>query len=180
LINGDSTVETSWPFVEWTEKVGEKDVEQLVVLEDVLLGDDVVGNMGNLTKVEIFSSMFKPHAVSIKGEKARGIIAENREGEYFYYALLEDAHVGENIRLRVVVDGNSTRETLREDGYHSNFAWNSRHVQRIVFPKGWKILSAVPKGFVLESFKRLPSIKWNRDDRFWGDVQVKVKKGSIR
>jgi hypothetical protein len=79
--------------------------------------------------------------------------------------------------LKVIVDGKSTRKTLKEDGYYSNFAWNTRHVQRIVFPKGWKILSAIPNGYVLQSFGDLPSIKWNRDGKFWGDVQVKVKKG---
>ena len=76
-------IKTSWPFVEWTEKVGEKDVERLMVREEVLVGNDVVGNMGTLTKVEIFSSLFRPHTLSIKGEKVRRIIAENREGEYF-------------------------------------------------------------------------------------------------
>jgi len=169
-------VKTSWPFVEWTEKVGEKDVEQLIVREEILVGDDVVGNMGTLTKVEIFSSLFKPHKLSIEGEKARGIMAENRKGEYFYYALFENAHAGEKLRLKVLIHGESSRETLKEDGYYSNFAWNSPHVQRIIFPKGWKILSAIPNGFVLETFRGLPSIKWNRSGKFWGDVQVKVKR----
>jgi hypothetical protein len=170
-------VKTLWPFIEWTEKIGKKNVKQLIIREEVLIGDDVVGNMGTLTKVEIFSSMLKPHTLSIKGEKVRGIIAENREGEYFYHALFEDAHAGEKIRLKVFIEGKSTRETLKEDGYYSNFAWNTRHVQRIIFPRGWKILSAIPNGYVLETFKGLPSIKWDRDGKFWGDVQVKVKRG---
>jgi len=169
-------VETSWPLVEWTEKVGQKDVEQLVVVEEVLLGEDAVGNMGRLTKVEIFSSMYRPHSMFIKGDKVRGMIAENREGEYFYHALLEDVCVGEKIRLKVVVDGNSTRETLKEDGYYSNFAWNSPHVQRIVFPRGWKILSAIPKDFSLQDFRGLPFIMWNRAEKYRGDVQVRVRK----
>ena len=169
-------VRTLWPFVEWTEKIGKKDVERLIVLEEVLVGDDVIGNMVGLTKVEIFSSLFKPHALSIKGEKARGIIAENREGEYFYYALFEDAHAGDKMRLKVVVDGESTSETLKKDGYYSNFAWNTPHVQRIIFPRGWRILSAIPNGYVLETLRGLPSIKWNRSGKFWGDVQVKFKK----
>lgn len=168
---------TSWPFVEWTEKVGKRDIELLMVNEEVLLGDDVVGNMGTLTKVEIFSSLFKPHAMSIKGEKVRGIIAENREGEYFYHALFENARAGKRIRLRVLIEGESTTETIRKDGYYGNFAWNSPHVQRIIFQKGWKIVSAIPKGYVLETFRGLPSIRWNRDRRFWGDVHVEVKKG---
>jgi hypothetical protein len=170
-------IKTSWPFIEWTDLVGKKDVERLIIHEEVLVGDDVIGNMGGLTKVEIFSSLFKPHALSIKGEKARGIIAENREGEYFYHALFEDASAGEKMRLNVTIEGKSTKETLKEDGYYSNFAWNTPHVQRIIFPKGWKILSVIPNGYVLETFRGSPSIKWNRNRKFWGDVQVKFKKG---
>jgi hypothetical protein len=167
-------VKTSWPFVEWTEKIGKKDVKRLVVNEEVLVGDDVIENMGTLTKVEIFSSLFKPHMLCIRGKKVKGIIAENREGEYFYHALFEDVRVGEKLKLKVIVDGISTRETLKKDGYYSNFAWNTRHVQRIIFPKGWKILSASPNGYVLETFRGLPSIKWNRGGKYWGEVQVKV------
>jgi hypothetical protein len=85
-------------------------------------------------------------------------------------------HVGEKLELKVIIDGKYTRETLKEDGYNSNFAWNTRHVQRIIFPKRWKILSAIPSGYVLETFRGLPSIKWKREGKFWGDVQVKVKK----
>jgi len=29
---------TSWPFVEWTQTVGKKDVERLYVIEEVLVG----------------------------------------------------------------------------------------------------------------------------------------------
>ena len=76
--------------------------------------------MGTLTKVEIFSSMLKPHTLSIKGEKVRGIIAENREGEYFYHALFEDAQAGEKMRFEVLIKGKPTRETLKENGYHGN------------------------------------------------------------
>jgi hypothetical protein len=169
-------VETSWPLVEWTEKVGKKDVKRLTVNEEVVVGDDVIGNMGTLTKVEIFSSLFKPHMLSIQGKKVKGIIAENKEGEYFYHALLEGVRVGERLKLKVVVDGTSTRETLKEDGYYSNFAWNTRHTQRIIFPKGWKILSAIPNGYALETLGGLPSIKWNRDGKYRGDVQVKVRR----
>jgi hypothetical protein len=169
-------VETSWPFVEWTEKIERKDVKRLVVNEEVIVGDDVVGNMGTLTKIEIFSSLFKPQALSIKGDRVRGIIAENKEEEYFYHALFENAHEGDKLKLEVIVDGKSTRKTLKEDGYYSNFAWNTRHVQRIIFPRGWKILSAIPSGYVIETFRGFPSIRWNRNGKFWGDVQVKVKK----
>jgi hypothetical protein len=176
MVRSDFMVKTSWPFVEWTEKIGEKDVKRLIVHEEVLVGDDVIGNMETLTKVEIFSTMFEPYTLSIKGKKVRGIVAENREGEYFYHALFEDAHVGEKLELKVIIDGKYTRETLKEDGYYNNFAWNTRHVQRIIFPKRWKILSAIPSGYVLETFRGLPSIKWKRDGKFWGDVQVKVKK----
>ena len=170
-------IETSWPFVEWTEKVGKKDVKQLIVREEVLVGEKVVGNMGTLTKVEIFSSMFRPHTLSIEGEKVIGIIAENREEEYFYHAFFEGVNAGEKMKLEVLIEGESTREILREDGYYSNFAWNTRHVQRIIFPRGWKILSAIPNGYVIEIFGGLPSIKWDRDGKFWGDIQVKVKRG---
>jgi len=132
--------------------------------------------MGAITKVEIFSSCLKPHALSIKGDKVLGILAENREGEYFYHALFEDVQVKEKKVLEVLIEGEHTIEVIREDGYYSNFAWNTRHVQRIVFPRGWKILSAIPKGYVLETFERLPSIKWVRDGKFWGEVQVRVIK----
>jgi hypothetical protein len=104
-------------------------------------------------------------------------MAEKKEEEYFYHALLEDAYAGEKLELKTVIEGSSTQETLRKDGYYSNFAWDSQHVQRITFPKRWRILSAVPKGYVLETLKGIPSIKWNRDGKFWGDVQVKVEKG---
>jgi len=89
-------VKTSWPFVEWTEKIKGNDVKRLVVKEEVIVGDDVIGNMGTLTKVEIFSSLFKPQTLSIKGDRIRGIIAENREGEYFYHALFEDVPMERN------------------------------------------------------------------------------------
>jgi hypothetical protein len=173
---GDFMVKTSWPFVEWTETIGKEDVNRLNVKEVVMMGDDVVGNMGALTRVEIFSSLFKPNTLFIKGKKARGIVAENREAEYFYYALFEDVHTGEKLKLEVTIGGKSTERTLREDGYYSNFAWDSPHIQRIMFPKGWKILSAVPNGYVLETIRELPSVKWDRKSGFRGDVQVKVEK----
>jgi hypothetical protein len=172
-------VETSWPFVEWTEKIERKDVKRLVVNEKVIVGDDVVGNMGTLTRVEIFSSLFRPQALSIRGNRVRGIIAENREGEYFYHAFLENVREGDKLKLVVTVDGESTRKTLREDGYYSNFAWDTRHVQRIIFPRGWKILSATPNTYVIEDLRGFPSIRWNRSGKFRGDVQVKVKKAQI-
>ena len=170
-------VKTSWPFVEWTEILSEKDVKKLRVHEEVVIGGDVIGNMGLITKVEIFSSCFKPHSLCIKGDKVLGILAENRRGEYFYHALFEDVREEEKKVLEVLIEGKSTIETLKEDGYYSNFAWNTRHVQRIVFPRGWRILSVIPNGYVLETFEGLPSIKWARDGKFWGDVQVKVIKG---
>jgi len=169
-------VKTSWPFVEWTEILSEEKSETLRVREEVVIGDDAIGNMGAITKVEIFSSCLRPHSLSIKGDKVLGILAENREGEYFYHALFEDVQVKEKKVLEVLIEGEHTIEVIREDGYYSNFAWNTRHVQRIVFPRGWKILSAIPKGYVLETFERLPSIKWVRDGKFWGEVQVKVIK----
>lgn len=169
-------VKTSWPFVEWIEKIGRNDVKQLIVNEEVVVGDDVVGNLETLTKVEIFSSLFRPRTLYITGEKVRGIVAENREGEYFYHALFEDVRAGEKLKLKVIVDGKSTRETLKENGYYSNFAWNTRHIQGIIFPRGWKILSAIPNGYLIETFRGYPSIRWNRKGKFWGDVQVKVKR----
>ena len=169
-------VKTSWPFVNWTEILSEENLETLRVHEEVVIGDHVIGNMGATTKVEIFSSCLRPHSLSIEGDKVLGILTENREGEYFYHALFEDVLVGEKKVLEVVIKGEHTIEVMKKDGYYSNFAWNTRHVQRIVFPKGWKILSAIPKGYVLEAFERLPSIKWARDKKFWGKVQVKVIK----
>jgi hypothetical protein len=169
-------VKTSWPFVEWTEKIEEDDVKRLIVNEEVIVGDDVVGNMGTLTKVEIFSSLFKPQTLSIEGDRVRGIIAENRGGEYFYHALFENARKGDKLKLKVIVEGKSTKKTLKEDGYYSNFAWNTWHIQRIIFPRGWKILSAIPNGYVIETFRGFPSVRWNRNVKFMGDVQVKVRR----
>lgn len=170
-------IKTSWPFVEWTEIISHENLEELRVREEVVIGDDVIGNMGAITKVEIFSSCFRPHSLSIKGDKVRGILAENRHEEYFYYALFEDVYTRQKKVLEVLIEGEHTRETLKEDGYYSNFAWDTRHVQRIVFPRSWKILSAIPKGYILETFEGLPSVKWVRDGKFWGDIQVKVIKG---
>lgn len=169
-------VPTSWPYVEWTETIGERGVEQFMVKEEVLLGEEVIGNMGRLTKVPIFSSRFSPHTLFIKGKKTKGILAENNNGEYIYYAIFENVHAGEELKIKVKVEGESTKKVLKRNGYRSNFAWDSRHVQCIVFPKGWKILSATPSGYVIENHKGAPSIKWKRDGEFAGNVQVKVLK----
>jgi hypothetical protein len=169
-------MKTSWPFIEWTEKVGEEDVEQLIVSEEVLLGDDVIRNMGSITKVEVFSCCFRPRVLSIKGDKVIGILAENKREEYFYHALFEDVHPKEKKALKVFVEGESTVRVMEEDGYYGNFAWNTKHIQRIIFPKGWTVQSAIPAGYILETFKGLPSIKWDREGKFRGDVQVKVIK----
>lgn len=167
---------TSWPFIEWTETVNEEGVKKLEVKEELVIGDDLVGNMDSITKVELFSCGFKPHSLFISGEKVVGIMAENRSGEYFYHALFEDAHVGEKKKLKILIRGESTVEILKQNGYYSNFAWNSKHTQRVIFPKEWKILSAIPKGYILETFRGTPSIVWSRNARFWGDVQVKILK----
>lgn len=170
---------TSWPFIEWTETVNEEGVKKLEVEEELVIGDDLVGNMGSITKVELFSSRFKPHSLFISGDKVVGIAAENKHGEYFYHALFEDAHAGEKKKLKILIRGEDTVKTLKQDGYYSNFAWDSEHTQRIIFPKGWKVLSAIPKGYTLETFNGTPSIVWNRKTKFWGDVQVKILKDKI-
>lgn len=170
-------IKTSWPFVEWTEIISQENLEKLRVHEEVVIGHDVIGNMGALTKVEIFSSCFRPHLLSIRGDEVRGILAENRNEEYFYYALFEAVRVGQKKVLEVHIDGEPTRETLKEDGYYSNFAWDTRHVQRIVFPRNWEIVSAIPNGYVLETLEGHPCVKWVREGKFWGEVQVKVIKG---
>lgn len=77
----------------------------------------------------------------------------------FYHALFEDMHGEEKKVLVVLIEGKFTVKTLKENGYYSNFAWHTRHVQRIVFPKRWRILSAVPNGYILETFEELPSLK---------------------
>ncbi|MEM2915250.1 MAG: hypothetical protein QXH91_07620 [Candidatus Bathyarchaeia archaeon] len=165
---------TIWPFIEWTEIVDEENVKEIIVKEEIILGEDVVGNMGEITKVEIFSSLFKPNSLFIKGEKLVGITAENKAREYFYYALFENAHVNERKTLHIRIKGEATEKLIREGGYHSNFAWSSKHIQRIVFPKKCKILSAIPRGYVVSVFKGKPSITWTRNEKFWGAVKVNV------
>jgi hypothetical protein len=118
--------------------------------------------------------LLKPHSLSINGDKIRGILAENRNGEYFYHALFENVHAGEEKALSVIIEGECTIDTLKEDGYYGNFAWNTPHIQRIVFPKRWRILSATPNGYVLKTFEGLPAVKWVRNGEFWGEVQVKA------
>jgi hypothetical protein len=169
-------VKTSWPFIEWIETVNNQGARKLEVREEIVIGDDVIGNMGVITKVELFSCGLKPFSLSISADNVLGITAENRRGEYFYYALFENVHVGERKKLKVLIKGEDTFKTLKEDGYYSNFAWNTPHTQRLVFPKGWKILSAAPKGYRLETYKGKPSIVWRRSGRFWGKVQVKLRR----
>jgi len=159
-------------FIEWTEIVDEKTVKDLIVKEEVILGEDIIENMGEITKVEIFSTLFKPHSLFVKGENIVGIIAENRSGEYFYYALFENVRPNEKKTLNIRIKGKSTEKVIKNESYHSNFAWSSRHIQRIVFPKKCKILSAIPRGYVVGTFQEKPSITWIRNEKFWGAVRV--------
>jgi hypothetical protein len=169
-------IKTSWPFIEWIETIDEQNVRGLEVKEEVVIGDDLVGNMGSITKVELFSCGIKPRTLSISGDRVMGITAENRRGEYFYHGLFENAVTGEKKKLKILIKGESTFKDLKPDGYYSNFAWNSPHTQRIVFPKGWKILSAVPEGYKVEAFRGRPSVVWYRNAKFWGQVQVKLRR----
>jgi len=165
---------THWPFVEWTEIVGSKGPEELHVAEEVVFGEDATKVDLRIRKVEIFSTLFRPTTLLAKGDKLVGILAENRKGEYFYSAFFERVREGEKKKFEVCLKGESTVNVMKKDGYFSNFAWNSKHVQRIVFPKGSTILSAVPKGYQIETFKGSPCIVWRRDGKYWGDIQVKL------
>jgi hypothetical protein len=167
---------TSWSFIEWTETLDDQNFRRLEVKEEVVIGDDLAGNLDSVTKVELFSCGIKPHTLSISGDKIVGITAENRHGEYFYYGFFENVAAGEKKILEVLIKGESTFKELKPDGYYSNFAWNSSHTQRLVFPKGWKILSAIPDGYKVETFKGRPSVVWRRKAKFWGKVQVKLSR----
>jgi len=165
---------TCWPFVEWTEMVGAKGPEELHVVEEVVIGEDATEVDSRIRKVEIFSTLFRPSMLSVKGSKVVGILAENRKGEYFYSAFFERVREGEKKKFEVTVKGESTVNVMKKDGYYSNFAWNTKHVERIVFPKNTAIFSAIPKGYQIETFKGRPCIVWRRDGKYWGDVHVKL------
>jgi len=167
---------TSWPFIEWTETINDENLRRVEVKEEIVIGEDLAGNLGPITKVELFSCGVKPNTLTISGDKVVGITAENRRGEYFYYGFFENVVAGEKKNLGVLIEGESTFKELKPDGYYSNFAWNSPHTQRLVFPKKWKILSAIPKGYKIETFKGRPSIMWHRKAKFWGDVRVKLSR----
>jgi len=169
---------TFWPFVEWTEIVGVTGLEELHVVEEVVIGEDATEIGSDIKKVEVFSACFKPSVLLAKGDKLVGIIAENRKGEYFYSAFFERVREGEAKKFEVTVKGESTVSVMRKDGYYSNFAWNTKHVERIVFPKGTIILSAVPKGYRIETFKGRPCVVWRRGGEYWGDIQVKLSSPS--
>lgn len=167
---------TLWPFIEWTETIDEQNLRKVEVKEEIVIGEDIAGNMGSITRVELFSCGVKPHTLSISGDKVVGITTENRRGEYSYYGFFENVVAGEKKILEVLIEGESTFEQLKPDGYYSNFAWNSSHTQRIVFPKEWKILSAIPKDYKVETFRGRPSVVWYRKAKFWGNVQVKLSR----
>jgi len=174
MSKGLGMAKTTWPFVEWTEIIGAKGQEELHVVEEVIIGEDATKLDSEIIKVEIFSTCFKPFMLSAKGNKLVGILAENRKGEYFYSAFFEGVKEGEKKKFEVAVKGESTIPIMKKDGYYSNFAWNTKHVERVVFPKGTAILSAVPKGYRIETFKGRPCVVWRRDGKYWGDVQVKL------
>jgi len=128
----------------------------------------------------LFSSCFKPASMKIEGEKVRGIIAENRRGEYFFFAVFEDAALGEELEVRVWLEGSYTARHFIPEGegrylYRSNFAWVGPHLQRLSFPKGYEILSVRPAGEVGSYYSR-PTVVWRRQGEFWGEIEVRLRR----
>jgi len=81
--------------VKWADLIGEGGQDEVRrVREKIKIGKDTWRNFGDLTKVEIFSGCFKPVSMRINGEKAVGLVAENRRGEYFFYVLFKDVPQG--------------------------------------------------------------------------------------
>lgn len=166
--------QTTYPFIDWTDFPQADGSRRSRVIEDIRLGTDHY-RPGTLTRVPLFSSRFRPTRFSVAG-RAVGLVAENDGGEYSFYALFDDVAVGELVRLTIHLEGPCTgaaRGALTPDGYHSNFAWEGPHVQRIVFPKGYRIASASPDGGVVGRWHGYPLIIWRRAATFVGDVAVR-------
>lgn len=143
-------VKTEYLFCEWTDLVEEGGRARIKVKEQIKIGEDVWRNCDEFTKVELFSSCFKPASMKIEGERVVGIVAENRQGEYFFFALLEEVAPGEVQEIRVRLEGKYTTSHLIPEGrvryiYKSNFAWIGPHLQRLSFPGDTKSSPLSPR-----------------------------------
>ncbi len=170
--------ETTYPFVDWTSFPKPDGSGRHRVIEDIRIGKDFWHNRDPLTQVEVFSSCFRPTRLSIASRKAVGLFAENRDGEYFFYAVFEDVAIGETVRTSVWLEGqctNRAKDVFGHDSYRSNFAWLSPHVQRIVFPKGYEIASVTPQGGLIGQWRGQPAVVWRRSGEFWGEVHVQFR-----
>jgi hypothetical protein len=172
--------ETEYLFCEWTDLVGEGGRDRIRVREKIKIGEDFWRNLEGLTKVELFSSRFKPASMRIQGENVVGIGAENRHGENFFFALLEDVAPGAAREIRVWLEGRYAvcsliHEVTGRYIYKSNFAWIGPHLQRLSFPKGYEILSVQPEGGEVGCYNGRPTVAWRRAKEFWGEIEVKLR-----
>lgn len=167
---------TTYPFIDWTDFPQADGSRRSRVIEDICLGTDYA-RPGASARVPLFSSRFRPARFTVAG-RAVGLVGENDRGEYSFYALFDDVAVGEVVRLTIHLEGFCTgaaKGALTPDSYHSNFAWVGPHVQRIVFPKGYRIASASPDGGVVGGWHGYPLIIWRRAATFVGDVHVRFR-----
>jgi len=170
--------ETTYPFVDWMDFPKPDGSVRSRVIEDVQIGADCWHNRDPLTQVEIFSSCVRPTRLTIASNKAVGLFAENREGEYFFYGVFEDVAVGETVRLNIWVEGQYTKRAkviFGRDCYQSNFAWLNPHIHRIVFPKGYEIAAMTPQDGLIGQWRGQPSVVWHRSEKFWGEERVQFK-----
>lgn len=172
---------TEYLFAEWTDLLGEGGQGRIRVFERIKIGEDFCNNFDGLTKVELFSSCFEPVSLKIAGEKVVGILAENHQGERFFYALFEGVTPGEVRELKVWLEGRYTFRDLIPEGegrytYRSNFAWVGPHLQRLSFPKGFEILALRPESGELSRYRGRPTIVWRRTGEFWGEIEVQVRR----
>lgn len=96
---------TEYLFCEWTDLVGEGNRSRIEVREVIRIGEDRWKNFHGFSKVELFSSRFRPVSMGIQGEKVIGLVAEPRHGEYFFHVLFEDVARGEVKEVRVSARG---------------------------------------------------------------------------
>ena len=172
---------TEYLFCEWTDLVGEGNRSRIEVREVIRIGEECRENFHGFSKVELFSSRFRPVSMGIQGEKVIGLMAEPRHGEYFFHVLFEDVARGEVKEVRVRLEGAYTVPHLIPEGqkgyvYKSNFAWIGPHLQRISFPKGYEILSVKPERGEVQIYRGRPTVVWRRQGEFWGGIEVRLRK----
>jgi len=171
---------TEYLFAEWMDLLSKGSQSRIKVFERIKIGEDFCNNFNGLSKVEIFSSCFEPASMKIAGEKVVGLLAENRQGEYFFHALFENVTPGEVREIKVWLEGRYTVPHIiaKRRGtyiYRSNFAWVGPHLQRLSFPRGCQILSFQPQDGELSYYYGRPTITWRRPKEFWGEITVKFR-----